>query len=171
MKRIFELVFVIFLIWALSGCVSRSRDQLLGCGQNVVCQQISTLDKRLSGQGITVLWRSGSVKLLLPTKKFFAKKSSRFTDDAYELLDLISGLADCCQDEAVAITWYSGSSDGFVKALSRERARKIARYLWRSKIGSNFIYAGDKYNGLLARNSKISRSDYIVIEFTNCPYD
>lgn len=149
---------------------------LVGCYSQVVYQndseiqkpqaQIGLLNKQLAAYDIRIIQNSDSMALVLPNKMLFNSKSANFTQEAYEILDLIFDLTSYYEKSVISVMGFTkaNSIDTIDTTIAAERAHKVVQYLWSSGIDASFMYA-DGTNVPIIKNNKLLFTSCIVINF------
>jgi len=148
MTNFMKNVFIILLVPVLYGCSTSGYDRNGSVSRESQAKtNFMALSKKLPRYNVDVYRADNSVYLLLPSRHFFTVRSANFTKNAYEALQVILLLSDCCKTaSSVTVTAYYNNIGGsrFDRALAVERARRVVEYLWQAGIDTTFIYADGK---------------------------
>lgn len=161
MNKTFKLIIMVFWVFVLSGCTISNHKN----SQSVAAQakyNVHLLSNKLALYGASVYRGTDSLKIVLPNKEIFTKKSANFTGKGYEIMDLVFNLTNYYKESTIAVTGYSKGDDEISIALAMERARRVMKRLWQAKIDSNFVYASSKNTGVIG--GKHSLIDCTLIE-------
>ena len=123
------------------------------------------LTQELSKNGGRVFQCGDSLVMSLPSEDIFRGDSANFADSAHPLLDEVYGMIGYYHVPLVSVTGYFKPTGdyGFSKALSMERARRVVRYLWKSGVDSNFMYADAQEAALNGKPPYVADRVLIVV--------
>jgi len=134
-----------------------------------------TLLRRLQEKQIGIIKAGEQVTLILPADEFFQPCSSVIRVNAYSVFNEIVMLLRTYPKTSVIITGYTdnlGSSQRNM-ALSRQRARVTADYLWSQDVDTRLLYTeGKGSDGPLADNASLNGQRWnrrIEITFQRLP--
>lgn len=162
MENFLKYGFFILLTAMLTGCSSVAKN-----GNEITDKQnISVPERKLLKERVQVFQGAQSTIVTLPAKEFFVGNSANFKHGTSRVLDLVFGLAGYYQAPAISVTGYARDNDvrGVGKALAAERAQRIAHYLWRFGVPSNFVYADGKDKIFINGSDRAVQSDVVLID-------
>ncbi|MBU0743832.1 MAG: hypothetical protein KKE11_00460 [Gammaproteobacteria bacterium] len=167
MKNFLKAVTFVLTTIALIACSTSNNDSFARSQTAKERQSISVLRDKLLENNVRIFKYANSIALILPNKNFFIGDSANFTDNALEALDLIFILSGYDKGVTVSIMGYSSKNyqDQIGKALARERAHRVMKYLWRAGIHANFVYADGKK--MIFSDKKDILNNCTLLEFKN----
>jgi outer membrane protein OmpA-like peptidoglycan-associated protein len=169
MKNIYKILFVCLFagLIALTGCTRVPKHYFRRAEfleRNAYCTRhfASVLVKN----GIGVFQTKDNIMLF--ANNLFVGNSANFTGAAYNALDAVVALLQCCDLEDINITgvmsYYGGEAR--TMALAAERAKRVKAYLWSQHINASIIFASGAISSLPMTRDKSTNRNCIIITFS-----
>lgn len=178
MKNIFKILFVCMFagIITLSGCTRVPKHYFRRAEfleRNAYCTR--HFSSVLVKNGFGVFQTKNDIMLV--ANNLFIGNSANLTGAAYNALDAVVALLQCCDLEDINITgvmsYYGGEAR--TKALAMERARRVKAYLWSQHVNASIIFASGEISALpmsynnKSYSNKDTNRNCIIITFSKDP--
>lgn len=119
-------------------------------------QRHQTLADQLRAQNIRIIEVGDKIKIVIPSDDFFIGNSPKINPNYYPILDKVACYLKPIPKDAIRVAGYTDNAECQMRALAltRDRARVLAAYLWEQNIDARLIYPeGYGQNDPIACNS------------------